>query len=943
MTINPLKSKIIRLFIILCLIFSLNVFANELVSSEIIPLGKITVLRLQFKQNIPVYKTLSAGEFYQIDFLDTNFSGEKTYPTYKNNLKLFRIIPISNENILRVKLVLFKEGKIELVKEDKILKIKIMSPDQSEVLKIKEKSIDGEALAGKYYLRALELIKVKEWENALQYLEEAKKNAPENERIKEAYELCMTKLDKLGTLKKEYDKALTLFNGAQYDKASEMLEVVANKHPDFLEARELLMKSYFKMRKYKLVVKEGRRIIELNPLYDNKEEILDYIKRAEDYQKLDWGLNKITFSCDNEPIQDVLYALSKETGLKFDYNGPDDLKVSLELFNATIDDLMSKLFKENNLEYTIKNGIVKIKKSELPENMIRNVKFYLPLGSTLKAIAELMNINIIINPEVDINKSVNLTIKNNNISKKDLMDLILKNNNLVKIPYNETTFFIVPKEKAKNYDYEEKNLRIFKLSNIEPEEFLAILKSMKEFSQKLDFTNIVAVDLDSASNIISTRTETIYKTKYTKDDLDLILQIKEKLNKISSDNTNKSNNVNNKNGQNSTSSIEPMTKAERLEEQRKKDEITKLVGEEHNISSMVDPMLPNPKATCSFNSTSGDLSTNYGTDLKVDGTNAPFKTANLTRKVKAIMVFDTKKNLDLIERLVNQFDIKRPQVLIAVKIVDINQKINEKLGLLPSFDGNTDQISVKKFGAMSRIQLDATLNFLETKNFLKTLSNPTIRALDGVTANVVTGKDVTIRDAELREVDLGTTNISSTDSTTTSTGGKALVNIWVTSKVHTGIKLKVTPYINGEEEITMKMTIEQQEKSGKDDTLIKAYLSSLDVENGQSPEADYPDVVEKRNFDTTIRMKDGETVVIGGLISENNDETNQKTPFINRLPVIGKLFSQNVRQNDRSEMVILVTPYIVNKEYAKKVELASDITNSKEYTKFMENLKRRLR
>jgi hypothetical protein len=373
------------------------------------------------------------------------------------------------------------------------------------------------------------------------------------------------------------------------------------------------------------------------------------------------------------------------------------------------------------------------------------------------------------------------------------------------------------------------------------------------------------------------------------------------------------------------------------------DELTKLVGEEHNVSTMVDPMIPNPKANMSFDASTGALSTTYGRNIKIQGSDSPFKNANLTRKVKAIMVYDTKENLDFIANLVNQFDLKRPQVLIAVRIVDINQKINEKLGLLPSFDGNSDNISVKKFGAMSKIQLDATLNFLETKDYLKTLSNPTIRAIDGITAKVQTGKEKTIRDAELKEVTLGTTSTSGTNVDTTSSGGTMLVNMWVLKKAHTGINMQVTPYVNGSNEVTMQMSIDQEEKAGKDDTLIKAYVSSEDVSNGKSPEADYPDVVEHRNFDTTIRMKDGETVVIGGLISENNNETNQKTPFISKLPVIGKLFSQNSKQRDRTEMVILVTPYIVNKDYAKKVELANQTMNSSEYSKFIDRLRRRIR
>ncbi|MDD5092046.1 MAG: type II and III secretion system protein, partial [Candidatus Wallbacteria bacterium] len=387
-----------------------------------------------------------------------------------------------------------------------------------------------------------------------------------------------------------------------------------------------------------------------------------------------------------------------------------------------------------------------------------------------------------------------------------------------------------------------------------------------------------------------------------------------------------------------------LSKEEMLREKKENAELTKLEAEERLTSKSMDPSLPNAGSTIQKKtpfekkvSVLDDKTVVKGADIKTkEGTILP------SRKVMALLAFETEENLKLIERLINDFDVKRPQVLIAVKIMDINKIINEKLGLLPSFDSNSDKIELKKLGNMSKIELDATLDFLENNKMLKTISNPTIRVVDGQSASVNSGKIQTLQYAERVEVTMKDYTSVVGNSGTSAQEFTMLVNLWELKKEKTGIKMVVTPFVNGENEITMKIGLDQTEKVGKEVDAVSAY-TGYDKLGPTGLRTDYPDIVENRAFDTLIRLKDGETVVIGGLISEGSENLHETTPFINKLPVIGSLFQRKTTKSSRAEMVILVTTYIVNKDLDEKLAKGKEEFSAEKYQDIMEKVKRVLR
>ncbi len=108
--------------------------------------------------------------------------------------------------------------------------------------------------------------------------------------------------------------------------------------------------------------------------------------------------------------------------------------------------------------------------------------------------------------------------------------------------------------------------------------------------------------------------------------------------------------------------------------------------------------------------------------------------------------------------------------------------------------------------------------------------------------------------------------------------------------IKTGIVLKITPRISESGEITVEIQPEVSDVTGRG-------VSNLPV-------------VSKRSVNTTVRVKDGESIVIGGLLQKNRRESYNKVPILGSIPVIGYLFRNTYHTQDETEVVIFITPHI---------------------------------
>ncbi|MCK4809465.1 MAG: type II secretion system protein GspD [Candidatus Omnitrophica bacterium] len=172
---------------------------------------------------------------------------------------------------------------------------------------------------------------------------------------------------------------------------------------------------------------------------------------------------------------------------------------------------------------------------------------------------------------------------------------------------------------------------------------------------------------------------------------------------------------------------------------------------------------------------------------------------------------------------------------------------------------------------------EAVLNFLETIGHTKILSNPKLVVVDNQEAKIHVGK---------REAYVTTTT---TTGQTTSTVSEDVTFIDV------GIQLSVTPTINADGYVRMK---------------IRPEISSV-VGTLETPTKNLIPIVDTSMAETTVMVKDGSTIVIGGLRKDEKVYQSKQVPFFSKLPLIGNLLKSETYDNEQTELLILITPHIV--------------------------------
>lgn len=230
--------------------------------------------------------------------------------------------------------------------------------------------------------------------------------------------------------------------------------------------------------------------------------------------------------------------------------------------------------------------------------------------------------------------------------------------------------------------------------------------------------------------------------------------------------------------------------------------------------------------------------------------------------------------------VLTSLDIRIPQVVIQVHAVEVSSSVLRDLGLLDPGAG---------FGSFGGFVLDSAnnrisftlqtadlilfrLRALVTESKGRVISAPRIATLDGNKATILLGDKVPIF-----------------TSTSTATGITTTVSF-----VDVGVKLEVTPRVNVEGLMTLAIKPE-----------VSAIAEIITVGNQSAPR------IATRSAETVISVKDGQTVVFGGLISQQERKTVVKVPLLGDIPIIGELFKFTNTDVRESEVIFLITPQIV--------------------------------
>jgi type IV pilus assembly protein PilQ len=187
---------------------------------------------------------------------------------------------------------------------------------------------------------------------------------------------------------------------------------------------------------------------------------------------------------------------------------------------------------------------------------------------------------------------------------------------------------------------------------------------------------------------------------------------------------------------------------------------------------------------------------------------------------------------------------------------------------LTGLSGNSGSAMGISFGTLtSNIQLDLRLNAAASAGLVKIVSTPKVATLNNKTAKITQGQQVPY---------------------TSSTSDKV-----ETKFIEAALSLEVTPHINANGTIGMKI-------DAKNDSV------------GQVPAGSTAPSINKKQATTEMLLRDGETTVIGGIYVDSDNESDDGVPYLMDIPFLGKLFKSNNKTKVKTELLIFITPRILN-------------------------------
>ena len=255
-----------------------------------------------------------------------------------------------------------------------------------------------------------------------------------------------------------------------------------------------------------------------------------------------------------------------------------------------------------------------------------------------------------------------------------------------------------------------------------------------------------------------------------------------------------------------------------------------------------------------------------------------------------IMLRDTPEMVRMAERIINVQDLADPEVMLEVEVLEVKRTRLMELGVrwpdqanltLAGIAGSTGGLGGLKVADLHRINGDninlgiggVTLNANKTDSDSNILANPRIRVRNKEKAKILIGDRVPV-------ITVTTNNGVSSDS----------VNY-----IDVGLKLDVEPNVYLDDEVAIKINLEVS-------NVVKEVISKTGTQAYQ---------IGTRSASTVLRLKDGETQVLAGLISDEDRGTANKVPGVGELPVLNRLFGSQKDDAMRSEIVLSITPRLL--------------------------------
>ncbi|MFA5060228.1 MAG: secretin N-terminal domain-containing protein [Candidatus Omnitrophota bacterium] len=283
-------------------------------------------------------------------------------------------------------------------------------------------------------------------------------------------------------------------------------------------------------------------------------------------------------------------------------------------------------------------------------------------------------------------------------------------------------------------------------------------------------------------------------------------------------------------------------------------------------------------------------------------------------RTNSIIVTDIPSQFPLIEQTIARLDVPVSQILIETEMLDVSKDNADKLGIkfgdtpLTFTGGERDHVypwnqnnllrkgfafeeAEYRVGTISAAGLSATLQFLRTQTDTKNLARPRILTLNNQTA----------------QIKISTNEAIGVQTVTDSAQSNATTTVEA-ERVQTGVFLTVTPQANlTTREITMAIAPRViQARSG----------ATFEGKTFKDP--------EERGTKSILRVQDGDTIILGGLLRTDLTNTTTKVPVLGDIPIVGAAFRHKDKSDIERELIIFITPHIVSDATTAKLALTTN-------------------
>ena len=303
----------------------------------------------------------------------------------------------------------------------------------------------------------------------------------------------------------------------------------------------------------------------------------------------------------------------------------------------------------------------------------------------------------------------------------------------------------------------------------------------------------------------------------------------------------------------------------------------------------------------------------------------------------AIIIRDTPDKLAIAEKMINDIDKARPEVVIQVQVLEARLDKMRNLGILP---GQTASIGVVPPGTTTTTTNNGTgtntntgtssttsniltlqnlthlngsnysvtlpsftANALLTDSSTKIIQNPEVRSVDGQPAKLRIGDRVPVATGSFQAgVGVG------------STAGSGFVNPLVNTQfqyIDVGVNVDITPRVHPNHEVSLKVSVE-----------VSSVTGQTNIGGIQQP------IISQRKIDHEIRLKEGEANILGGLVEKTDTKGRNGWPGLGSVPLLHYLFSEDTKSYEDDEILIILTPKIVRMPEWTKANLRPLYTGS---------------